>query len=231
MSLFPLQSVHQMEQSWASKRKWSSLLKRWSYCIKRIQYPPYLVSNSDIGENLLIPVFRWARTHQETRQRSRRLKERSTVSSELKLFWQWPLVKVIDTDTSGTWDWKVLDAEKGSCDVIFSGCWRLKNLEPFSVILDLDWRSGTRGPQNDITISLTLQLFRAYLDPSSCSNLVYILLSLYHLYSILFFMYVLSVPSKMYVRCLIYLYSISLVIFFQSQHLCSNIKVFTCHNI
>ena len=51
-----------------------------------VQYPQYLVSNSDIGENLLIPVFRWARTRQETRQRSRRLKERSTVSSELKLF-------------------------------------------------------------------------------------------------------------------------------------------------
>ena len=117
MSLSPLQSVHQMELSWASKRKWSSLLRRWSYCIKRIQYPPYLVSNSDIGENLLIPVFRWARTRQETRQRSRRLKERSTASSELKLFWQWPLVKVIDTDTSGTWDWKAFDAEKGSCDL------------------------------------------------------------------------------------------------------------------
>ena len=94
MSLFPLQSVHQMELSWASKRKWSSLLRRWNNYIKRIhnsiQYPPYLVSNSDIGENLLIPVFRWVRTRQETRQRSRRLKERSTVSSELELFWQWP---------------------------------------------------------------------------------------------------------------------------------------------
>ena len=149
-----------------------------------MRYPPYLVSNSDIGENLLIPVFRWARTHQETRQRSRRLKERSTVSSELKLFWQWPLVKVIDTDTSGTWDWKALDAEKGSCDVIFRGWSRLKNLEP--LILDLDWKSDTRVLKNDITISLTLQLFWAYLDPSSCSNLVYILLSLYHLYSIPF---------------------------------------------
>ena len=173
MSLSPLQSVHQMELSWASKRKWSSLLRRWSDCIKRIQnsiqHLSYLVLKSDIGENILIPVFRWARTHQETRQRSRRLKERSTVSSELKLFWQWPLVKVIDTDTSGTWDWKALDAEKGSCDVIFTGWSRLKNLEPFSVILDLDWKSDTRGLQNDITISLTLQLFWAYLDPSSCS--------------------------------------------------------------
>ena len=229
MSLSPLQSVHQMELSWASKRKWSSLHRRWSYCIKRIQYPPYLVSNSDIGENLLIPVFRWARTRQETRQRSRRLKERSTVLSELKRFWQWPLVKVIDTDTSGTWDWKALDAEKGSCDVIFRGWSRLKNLEP--LILDLDWKSDTRVLKNDMTISWTLQLFWAYLDPSSCSNLVYILLSLYHLYSMPFLMYVLGVPSKMYVRCLIYLYLISLVIFFQSQHLCSNIKVFTCHNI
>ena len=173
--------------------------------------------------------FRLARTHQETRQRSRRLKERSTVSSELKLFWQWPLVKVIDTDTSGTWDWKALDAEKGSCDVIFSGWSRLKNSEPFSLILDLDCRSDTRGLQNDKTISLTLQLFWAYLDPSSCSCVhpAFFVSSLQHTV----FMYVLSLSSKMYVRCLIYLYLISLVIFFLSQHLCSNIKVFTCHNI
>ena len=171
--------------------------------------------------------FRWARTRQEIRQRSRRLKERSTASSELQLYWQWPLVKVIDTDTSGTWDWKALDAEKGSCDVIFRGWSRLKNLEP--LILDLDWKSDTRVLKNDMTISLTLQLFWAYLDPSSCSCVhpAFFVSSLQHT----FFMYVLSVSSKTYVRCLIYLHLISLVIFFLSQHLCSNIKVFTCHNI
>merc|ERR1712004_264585 len=105
----------------------------------------------------------------------------------------------------------------------------LKNLEPFTLILDLDWRSDTRGTQNDKTISLTLQLFWAYGDPSSCSCVhpAFFVSSLQHT----FFMYVLSVTSKMYVRCLIYLYPISLVIFFLSQHLCSNIKVFTCHNI
>ena len=132
MSLFPLQSVHQMELSWASKRKWSSLLRRWSYSIKRIhnsiQYPPYLVSNSDIGENLLIPVFRWARTHQETRQRSRRLKERSTVSSELKLFWQWPLVK------SEWYKWTRREPETGRR-------WMQRRVHVMlSSVVDRDWR-------------------------------------------------------------------------------------------
>ena len=123
----PLQSVHQMELSWASKRKWSSLLRRWSDCIKRIQYPPYLVSNSDIGENLLIPVFRWARTRQETRQRSRRLKERSTVSSELKLFWQWPLVK------SDWYKWTRLEPETRRC-------WMQRRVHVMlSSVVDRDW--------------------------------------------------------------------------------------------
>ena len=132
MSLSPLQSVHQMELSWASKRKWSSLLRRWSDCIKRIQnsiqHLSYLVLKSDIGENILIPVFRWARTHQETRQRSQRLKGRSTVSSELKLFWQWPLVKV---------KWLILIQVEGvGCREGFMWCYlqRLTETEEFRAL-------------------------------------------------------------------------------------------------
>ena len=34
---------------------------------------------------------------------------------------------LIQVDQAGTWDWKVLDAEKGSRDVIFSGWSRLKS--------------------------------------------------------------------------------------------------------